>query len=180
MKKIIFLTLVGIAISFYGYGQVQPKLISATVSFKTPSSGQDKDWNTKISVKIFKPDGTEVAVLADNYNSCQSDTEPVNCFCCVAYTSDHNGNIIKPGTLFLANGSVRGPFNINITQPAYKNEIANGYMEVMIMPVGRDTWIFAASLTLKFDDGTIKTLNFNNMEVEQTAPVANLILHKYW
>jgi hypothetical protein len=148
------------------------KIVSANITFVSPSGGDDKNWETKLDVSIYLSDGTLVG--SSNNNNCtsaSSEDEIKRCFCCVQNTST------TLGTKFIDNSTPRGPFPITISKNVTENEIKTGYFEVT-MTAAKDRWVFIPEVTLIFDDGSTRRLSGYGWHViQQDSPTTTLVFH---
>lgn len=157
----------------------QAKLASATISFVTPINTDGKDWNTNLTISLYLSDGTLVATAP--YSRCDdgsSDVDLLQCFCC-AHPIYTNGQITNPKTMFIDNGTERGPFNVTVSNQVNKQDITTGYFVVQMKPTGNDRWIFIPKLTLKFNDNSVVVYTkYSNTIIAQDAQTATLVFNK--
>lgn len=159
----------------------QINLKSANINFITPRGTEDKDFDTKLTISLYLSDGTLIGTAANNSCTTSSSANDVKgCFCCVAPVKDPGNNrIVDPKTMFVDDGSDRGPFAIKLSKQATMEQLKTGYFVITMTAVGRDRWVFKPRLTFQFVDGS--TIVYNDLSsavIQQDAPNATIVFHR--
>jgi hypothetical protein len=115
------------------------------ISFKTTSD--DKDWNTQVRDRLIL-NGKDVATL----NCCSADRH-----------GDHWNN----------NSNTSAPMAL-IATTLKKSDLPNCTLELGMIPVGKDTWVFVPTLTVTYSDGTIDQWSFPETPLTSTNTLASV------
>jgi hypothetical protein len=109
------------------------------ISFKTTSD--DKDWNTQVRDRLIL-NGKDVATL----NCCSAD---------------------RKGDLWHNNSNTSAPMTL-VSTTLTKSDLQNCTLELGMVPVGNDKWVFVPTLTVTYSDGTNDQWTF-----QETTLVSN-------
>lgn len=110
---------------------IMANLTSAALQFFTPDSTNDKDFDTAISADIRCFDGTLCASASN-----------------IANNPDRSDYFPDNGTWSAKT------YPLAINNAVDKDAVVHGYTEILITPVGNDTWVFYPRIILGFSDGS--------------------------